>query len=345
VTNDNRQHDRLLPAPFVWSSGRATQPASSRPYRLSDSALPGPGAERRFCDGAGRPVCDAPLGEQGHDNTMTKPDPSKAIIPILRQRGAERISIDDTLAVEEPLEIQLGYTHARRGRQRKSISVTMRTPGHDEELATGFLFGEGIITAADQIESVDSRRDNIVAIELKDDVPVRLTRLERNFYTTSSCGVCGKATLEALSLQGAEALTDNDFGLPATTLYGLGDTLREHQALFRETGGNHATAAFDAAGNILLVREDVGRHNAMDKLIGRLLSDTRVPLRETGLLVSGRASFELMQKALMAGCPLLAAVGAPSSLAVNLAREYNITLVGFLRQDGFNIFHGAEHIH
>ncbi len=287
----------------------------------------------------------APMSEQVDENTMTNPHPGKAITPILRQRGAERISIDDTLAVEEPLEIQLGYTHARRGRQRKSISVTMRTPGHDEELATGFLFGESIITTTDQIESVDTRRDNIVTVELRDDVTVRMTRLERNFYTTSSCGVCGKASLEALSLQGAEAVADNDFALPASILCGLGEALHEHQALFRETGGNHATAAFDAGGNILLVREDVGRHNAMDKLIGRLLRDTRVPLRETGLLVSGRASFELMQKALMAGCPLLAAVGAPSSLAVNLAQEYNITLVGFLRRDGFNIFHGAEHIH
>lgn len=273
------------------------------------------------------------------------PDPRKAITPILRQRGSVRFAVDDVLAVEEPLEIQLGFNHARHGRQRQSISVTMRTPGHDEELATGFLFGEGIITSADQIDQVDTGGENVVIIELRDDVTVSVGRLERHFYTTSSCGVCGKASLEALSLQGAEALVDNDFRLPAAALYRLGEALRGHQTLFQQTGGNHATAAFDASGEILLAREDVGRHNAMDKLIGRLLRDGRVPLSETGLLVSGRASFELMQKALMAGCPLLAAVGAPSSLAVHLARQYNITLVGFLRADGFNIFHGAEHIY
>lgn len=268
----------------------------------------------------------------------------KVVTPILRQRGSDRIAIDEVLAVEMPLEIRLGYTHAQSSRQCKSLYVTMRTPGHDVELATGFLFGEGIITAADQIESVDTRWNNIITIELKEDISISLERLERNFYTSSSCGLCGKATLEAIGMQGAKAVVDDHFSPSATDLCRLGSAMREHQSLFRETGGNHAAAAFDVRGKILQVREDVGRHNAMDKLIGRLLLDSQVPLRDTGLLMSGRTSFELMQKALMAACPLLAGVGAPSSLAVDLAQEYNVTLVGFLREDGFNIFHGASRI-
>ncbi|WP_018174280.1 MULTISPECIES: formate dehydrogenase accessory sulfurtransferase FdhD [unclassified Thioalkalivibrio] len=267
-----------------------------------------------------------------------------AVTPILRQRGANRIAIDEVLAVEMPLEIRLGYTHPQHGRQCKSLYVTMRTPGHDLELATGFLFGEGIITTATDIESVDTRWNNIVTIELKENISVSLERLERNFYTSSSCGLCGKATLKAVGLQGAKAVVGDDFSPSPSTLCRLGNSLREHQLLFRQTGGNHATAAFNSQGEILLVREDIGRHNAMDKLIGRLLLDSRVPLQDIGFLVSGRTSFELMQKTLMAGCPLLAGVGAPSSLAVDLAQEYNVTLVGFLREDGFNIFHGANRI-
>ena len=274
---------------------------------------------------------------------MSAPPESQARLPITRLRGGKREEVDDILAVEEPLEIRLGYTDARLGRKHRSLSITMRTPGHDVELATGFLFSEGIIGSAADIDFADHTRDNVVKVELNASLSLDLSRLERHFYTTSSCGVCGKASLEQLSLHGAEALDD---GLPisAATLLRVSAALREHQPLFRATGGNHATAAFDQQGNILLVREDVGRHNAMDKLVGRLLLDQGVPLHKQGIMVSGRASFELMQKALMARCPLLMAVGAPSSLAVELAQEYNITLVGFLQRDGFNIYHGAENI-
>lgn len=275
---------------------------------------------------------------------MADYDSPHATFRIVRQRGTERRELEDVLAVEEPLEIRLGYTDARRGRQHRSVSITMRTPGHDVELAAGFLYSEGIIASAAQIAEVDERRGNVVGMELRDDVALDLSRLERHFYTTSSCGVCGKASLEALSLQGAEALRDNAFTLTPERLYRLGDSLRDHQELFRATGGNHGAGLFDARGDIRLLREDVGRHNAMDKLIGRLLLDGELPLREHGILVSGRASFELMQKALMARCPMLAAVGAPSSLAVELAQEYDITLVGFLQSEGFNIYHGTERI-
>lgn len=275
---------------------------------------------------------------------MAQTQGAKTTLRILRQRGGERREVEDVLAVEEPLEIRLGYTDARRGRLHKSVSITMRTPGHDGELAAGFLFSEGIVTARGQMKDFDERRANVVGVELSPELTLDLARLERHFYTTSSCGVCGKASLEALSLQGCEALDDEGLRLSAESLRALSANLAPHQALFGETGGNHAAALFDARGEILLVREDVGRHNAMDKLIGRLLLDGRLPLREHGILVSGRASFELLQKALMARCPLLAAVGAPSSLAAELAREYDITLVGFLSAKGFNIYNGARRI-
>lgn len=274
----------------------------------------------------------------------TAPEGSKTTHPIIKLKGEARTEFKDWLAVEEPLEIRLGYMDAREGRRHRSLSITMRTPGNDAELAAGFLYGEGIITAPDQVETIDSDRENVVRVELKPGLSLDLSRLERHFYTTSSCGVCGKASLEALSINGARVLLDNDFTVPAATLHRIGENLRAHQGLFRDTGGNHATAVFDREGGIRLAREDVGRHNAMDKLVGRLFLDGNLPLTERGLMVSGRASFELMQKALMAGCPMLVAVGAPSSLAVELAEEYNITLVGFLQKAGFNIYHGASRI-
>jgi FdhD protein len=171
-----------------------------------------------------------------------------------------------------------------------------------------------------------------------------MERLRRNFYTTSSCGVCGKASLEALSMAGFDTLPSDDLKVAAAVLQGLPGKLREHQALFRQTGGNHAVALFNAAGVISDIAEDVGRHNAMDKLVGTLLQRDQLPLRDQGILLSGRASFELVQKALAAGCPLLVAVGAPSSLAVELAQEFNMTLAGFLGDSGFNIYHGASRI-
>lgn len=252
--------------------------------------------------------------------------------------------MEDVLAVEEPLEIRLGYTDSRKGRQHKSISITMRTPGDDINLACGFLYSESIITSYAQIDSIDDSNENSIRVELNHDVVFDMARLDRHFYTTSSCGVCGKASLEALSTSGFDALRDNDFTMPLELLCSLGDKLREQQSLFSKTGGCHGTALFDGNGDILAVTEDVGRHNAMDKLVGSLLRANKLPLSDKGILVSGRASFELMQKALAAGCPMLVAVGAPSSLAVELAQEYNITLVGFLGSSNCNIYHNPARI-
>ena len=265
-------------------------------------------------------------------------------IKIYRQEGSLRTHQEDTLAVEEPLEIRLGYTDKQRGRIHKSISITMRTPGHDLSLAIGFLYSESIINNIEQISSIDQSKKNIIRIELLEQVSFDLSRLERHFYTTSSCGICGKASLEQLSLNGAEAIHNNTFSISQEKLLTLNDSLRKRQVLFNKTGGNHATAIFNSKGEILSISEDVGRHNAMDKLIGDMLKEHTLPIQEQGIMVSGRASFELMQKALIAGCPMLIAVGAPSSLAVELAQEYNITLIGFLNNNGFNIYHGEKNI-
>jgi len=259
---------------------------------------------------------------------------------VERVRDGHSTFIDDPVAMEEPLEIRLGYTDSHRGRLHKSISITMRTPGDDLNLACGFLYSESIIRDTAQIASIDDSSDNVIRIELKEDLRFDLSRLDRHFYTTSSCGVCGKASLEALSTSGYDAILDNSFRIPRENLLKLGSKLRESQELFAKTGGCHATATFNDHGDILKVTEDVGRHNAMDKLIGSMLRAKLLPGAGMGIIVSGRASFELMQKALAAGCPMLVAVGAPSSLAVELAQEFNITLIGFLKETGFNLYHG-----
>ncbi|PCJ41475.1 MAG: formate dehydrogenase family accessory protein FdhD [SAR86 cluster bacterium] len=251
---------------------------------------------------------------------------------------------DDVVADEEPLEIRLGYIDAQRGRVHKSIAITMRTPGQDIELTLGFLFSENIIQSANQIMDVDTTKDNLIRIELSNETSFDLKRLERHFYTTSSCGVCGKASLEALSMNGAEVQTGGQFQIRAEQLVTLGENLRIKQNLFHSTGGTHACGLFDNLGVVLELAEDIGRHNAMDKLIGQRLMAKALPLRKNGLIVSGRASFELLQKALMAQSPLLIAVGAPSSLAVELAQEFNISLVGFLSDTEFNIYHDDDRI-
>jgi len=265
-------------------------------------------------------------------------------IEVAKLRGDLRESLRDSVAVEEPLEIRLGY-EAGGERHTKSVSITMRTPGDDEELALGFLFGEGILRSPNDIAIVKPcRGDNAVRVELESGVAVDLGRLQRHFYTTSSCGVCGKASLDALRIQGAEPLPANNGQFDREVIVSIPDRLRAAQKTFEQTGGLHAAAAFDTQGELIVVREDVGRHNAVDKVVGALLSDGRLPAAEMGLMVSGRASFELMQKALQAGIPLLAAVSAPSSLAVELAREFNVTLIGFLRGNNFNIYSGEERI-
>lgn len=258
---------------------------------------------------------------------------------------------DDAVATEEPLEIRLGYSGVDGERLENSISITMRTPGKDLELAVGFLFTEGIVRARQDIASVGpcgppaaNGLVNVVKVELAADVSVDLQRLERHFYTSSSCGVCGKASLDAVAVQGRYDLHAVDVQFGRDILGGLPKALQVQQAVFAQTGGLHASGLFDTKGRIELVREDVGRHNALDKLIGHRLMDDALPLTGHGIVVSGRASFELMQKAMVAGCPLLAAVGAPSSLAVELAEEFGMTLIGFLKADRFNIYSRPDRI-
>jgi FdhD protein len=250
----------------------------------------------------------------------------------------------DVLAVEEPLEIRLGYDVGGR-RVRNSVSITMRTPGHDHELAVGFLFTESILTEREQITAVRScGGGNIACVELRFGVAVDLTKLERHFYTSSSCGVCGKPTLEALRIGVRHCLPADLPVVQASVIQRLPEALRAAQTAFERTGGLHAAALFDPEGNLLCLREDVGRHNALDKLIGSQFLAGRTPLHDSVLMVSGRASFELVQKAAIVGIPILAAVGAPSSLAVSFAREHDMTVLGFVRADRFNIYTGGERI-
>ena len=257
----------------------------------------------------------------------------------------------DAVAAEEPLGIRLGYSRPDGSRAEEDISVTMRTPGHDEDLAVGFLFTEGIIHERSEVQQVVPRgqRDenglvNAVRVDLAPGVAVDFKRLERHFYTSSSCGICGKASIESVAVQGRFDLRGVELRIAADVLETLPRALKKRQSAFEQTGGLHASGLFDASGAIAAVREDVGRHNALDKLIGDALLRGRIPLTEYGIVVSGRASFELMQKAKMAGCALVAAVGAPSSLAVEMADEFGITLVGFLKEGGFNVYSRPERI-
>ena len=250
----------------------------------------------------------------------------------------------DTLAAEEPLEIRvLG----------RPLTVTMRTPGDDFDLARGFLVSEGVVSADSDIVAIrycagatanGANSYNVLDVLLDDGVRPPDPSLERNFYTTSSCGLCGKASLEAVRTISKWSVDRDPLRLDAATIATLPEKLRAAQRVFDRTGGLHAAALFDADGDLLCVREDVGRHNAVDKVIGWALDAGRLPLAGTTLMVSGRASFELVQKAVMAGIPALAAVSAPSSLAVDLAREMGLTLIGFLRGSSMNIYSGVERI-
>lgn len=299
--------------------------------------------------------------------------------PAISKTSVRRISsnaaieeFDDVLAVEEPLEIRLGFRKGGR-LEHKAISITMRTPGEDGELAVGFLFTEGIVESSEQVKQVrhcgpkgrnlsgsegvllregafDANGTlptghvsaNTIRVDLADGVEIDLKRLERHFYTTSSCGVCGKSSIEALQT-GAKKL-EGDLTINTDIVHRLPGSLRSAQDNFEITGGLHASALFSLDGKIDIVREDVGRHNALDKVIGAKFLSGELPLSNKLLLVSGRASFELVQKALMAGIPILAAVGAPSSLAVELAREYGMTLIGFLRGGRFNVYCGETRL-
>jgi FdhD protein len=255
------------------------------------------------------------------------------------------LAVRDLLAVEEPLEIRLDADVAGRP-LRKTISVTMRTPGHDTELAAGFLFTEGIVRDRDQIEHVGrcGAAPNVIRLRLASGAAVDVGRLERHFYTTSSCGVCGKTSIEALQATSCYALPPGTPVVGADLIHRLPEELRAAQAVFDRTGGLHASALFDVEGRLHCLREDVGRHNALDKVIGAELLAGRLPAYDRVLVVSGRASFELVQKAVMAGIPILVAVGAPSSLAAELAARTGMTLIGFARDGRFNIYSGNERI-
>ena len=271
---------------------------------------------------------------------------SSVTAQVIKVSENDASSFTDRVAAEEPLEIRLDYK-GDTGRKIKSISVTMRTPGNDAELATGFLYTEGIVNAADDIvsiENTDEKNGNVVKVTLADRVHPDIERLERNFYTTSSCGVCGKSSIEAVRVACNILDTKDNIRISPALLYGLPAQLRAHQDVFEQTGGLHAVALFGLDGRLLLVREDAGRHNAADKMIGAALISGILPLNEHIMLLSGRASFELVQKAAMAGVKVIAAVGAPSSLAVQMASDWGITLIGFLRDTRFNIYSAEQRI-
>jgi len=255
-------------------------------------------------------------------------------------------SADDIVAIEEPLEIRLVYGSVEN-RISKNISVTMRTPSNDEELAIGFLFTEGILKNISEVKSLkkDILNENIISIKLNENVTPEIQKLERNFYTTSSCGVCGKSSIDAIRVVSRNTnSTDINIKIKSDLIYELPQILRQQQSIFDKTGGIHASALFTLEGRFLALKEDVGRHNALDKLIGFCLQNGELNFSNKILLLSGRASFELIQKAAMAGIKLIAAVGAPSSLAVELAMEFDMTLIGFLKEDRFNIYCGVQRI-
>jgi FdhD protein len=271
-------------------------------------------------------------------------DRALAAVQVSRISGGNSTVRTDVLAVEEPLEIRLDCDVAGT-RVRRAVSITMRTPGHDRELAIGFLFTEGIIAAQGEVTGVVScGAGNVVRVNLRHGVEVDLSRLERHFYATSSCGVCGKASLDAVQVCPRVHCAAGEPVVDATVVCHLPAKLRAAQELFDRTGGLHAAALFSAGGELLCVREDVGRHNALDKLIGHEFLADRTPLLQNVLLVSGRVSFELVQKAAVAGIPVIAAIGAPSSLAVDLANKHGLTILGFVREERFNIYSGGERI-
>lgn len=268
---------------------------------------------------------------------------TKASVWVVENGGVR--SRPDQLAVEEPLEIRLVTP-------QQSVAVTMRTPGADFDLTAGFLYSEGVISDRKDIyrmsycvdPNIDGdQRYNIINVALKDGLLPDLQPLERHFFTTSACGVCGKASIEALQLRGCSVIPTS-MQVPAEVIYSLSDRLRSAQGIFSATGGLHAAALFDAQGQLLSLREDVGRHNAVDKLVGSALLADQLPLSDRIVMVSGRSSFEILQKCITAAVPIVCAVSAPSSLAVALAKQFGITLIGFLRGQRFNVYSGFERI-
>ena len=270
---------------------------------------------------------------------------------VARYRDGARSRDRDVLVIEEPMEMRVAWTESHGGeRHVEPLAVTMRTPGADFELTAGFLHGEGVIRAPEDLleltyckGSEGGQEYNTVEARLRVGVAFDSERMRRNVYATSSCGVCGKASLDAVYATGCELLPTGP-EMEATLLPTLPERLRARQAAFDRTGGLHAAGLFDLAGECLGVHEDVGRHNAVDKVLGEAFLARRLPQRDAILVVSGRASFELVQKAVMAGVPAMVAVGAPSTLAVDLARRFGQTLVGFARDGGFNVYSGEERI-
>ncbi len=263
--------------------------------------------------------------------------------PIVRFKANESLATEDTLAIEEPLAISLVYE--KEGiLQQKNIAITMRTPGNDKALAAGFLFTEGIISTHLQIEKISQYLENECVVSVKKEADLDLSKIERHFYTTSSCGVCGKSSIDAVQILQRDYQATAHFQVKKELFLTLNEKVRAKQLVFKSTGGLHAAALFDRGGECRLLAEDVGRHNALDKLIGEALLAGKLPLAQHILFLSGRASFELIQKAAMAQIPIICALGAPSSLAVELAEATNTTLIGFLKADSFNIYAGKERI-
>ena len=275
---------------------------------------------------------------------MKKPPGSKTKAQVWVVENHLVRSRPDQIAVEEPLEIRLS--------PKQTVAVTMRTPGADFDLTAGFLYSEGVVSHRKDLYRMSycvdpdidgDQRYNIINIALREGLLPDLQPLERHFFTTSACGVCGKASIEALQLRGCPVIPTG-MKVPVEVIYSLPDKLRSAQGIFTATGGLHAAALFDAEGQLLRLREDVGRHNALDKLVGSALLADELPLHNHIVMVSGRSSFEILQKCITAGVPIVCAVSAPSSLAVALAREFGITLVGFLRGQRFNVYSGFERI-
>lgn len=275
--------------------------------------------------------------------------PRHSVRSVTRFRAGHASPVEDLVASEEPMETRILWEDQGQLR-KKSIAVTMRTPGDDFALAAGFLFAERLLTSREDLADISYCRDddeeqahNIVSVTLRPGLAFDTSRLDRNFYTTSSCGICGKASLDALAIQGHQPIVTRH-SVPATVIGGLPDTLRAAQPIYQATGGLHGAGLFAPDGALLALKEDVGRHNAVDKLIGEQFLSGNTPLEDRLLMLSGRASFELLQKALAAAIPFVVAVGAPSSLAIDVAEAFGITLAGFVRPGGFNVYAGKERI-
>ena len=275
------------------------------------------------------------------------PSVSSAKIIKIGSQGQE--NVPDLVAIEEPLEIRLGIGPVDK-REQISLSVTMRTPSHDKELTLGFLFAEGIISSMDEINSVEycaaikqEEEGNVLRVELSPTVLVNEAKLSRHFYTSSSCGVCGKTSIEAIKVAIPD-YPEQFIKIEASLICKFPELLEDAQKVFEHTGGIHACGLFDNEGNLLKLREDVGRHNAVDKLVGALLLKKELPSSQSIMVLSGRISFELVQKAARAGIQFIAAIGAPSSLAIDMAKKHHITMVGFLKNSSFNIYSGSERI-